>query len=50
MSECTAAHAGYVSPVTFFFLSVAGVLLLAGVSHYAEYPWGDYVNVGLDPC
>lgn len=39
------------SPLSlFFFLSVAGVLLLAGVSHYAEYPWGDYVNVGLDPC
>lgn len=51
MSECTAAHAGYVFPVTFFFFfSAAGVLLLAGVSHYAEYPWGDYVNVGLDPC
>lgn len=20
------------------------------VSHYAEYPMGDYVNVGFDPC
>lgn len=38
------------SPLSLFFFSVAGVLLLAGVSHYAEYPWGDYVNVGLDPC
>lgn len=37
-------------PCHFSFFSVAGVLLLAGVSHYAEYPWGDYVNVGLDPC
>lgn len=34
----------------FFFFSAARVLLLAGVSLYAEYPWGDYVNVGLDPC
>lgn len=44
---CLPTHAGCISPVTF---SQAGVLLLTSVSHYAEYPMGDYVNVGLDPC